>query len=184
MKKKLYKYISSDHSSHLLGGFFLAMGVVGFIADIIEEGVDEMIGLFTLMALSGGVIFFFAMKKSREEKSALNELISGEDGSTLISDFQNGTRYFKDSLILGEKFIIGKGSTAVFRYTDIRRAYQTIESNGFFEEKRDITVILGSGKICHVGKIPTRGRGNEDVHRIFEIIEEKNPNAAFGFNAK
>ena len=64
----------------------------------------------------------------------------------------------------------------------INRLYQYIESDALFENKRDLRLELKNGHVTDVGKIPLRGKGNEEYKQVIEYICSVQPSVKVGYN--
>ncbi len=185
--KVLKKYIRPSYDGIMLGGFLALCGGALLIYDIIEcfenSGIEikefAIAVFFTLFAL---FILELSITELKRFKKLLTDIVENGGLPFLLNDFQNGGKAFKDKLILGQNFLIGKNTGVVIAYSDIGRIYQQIRKTNGVEDSRTLKVLhLKTNRYYDLCKVPRRGKAEDEVQQVVEYIVSMNPNIRVGY---
>ena len=178
MKNELKEFIEYNGPKKDVGvivGVVLAIGGVYlfFYISLLYGVIGALAGI--------GIVIASIMEKKRYDKH-LDELKKSGEISLLMSDFRGGSKAFKDRLILGQNFLIGKETAVFLRYDEIAQIYQTIHRTNFVEDSRTITVITTEGKHKELCILQMWGKSNDELNQVFGYIASRNPSVKVGYN--
>lgn len=97
------------------------------------------------------------------------------DHQVLINDFKNAGRAFKDSLILGDGFMIAKGSGSIYRYSDLTRLFHVVETSGGIVIRHKLYIYDLSDKKRRLCYIDRSAYDRDEMQSVYAYIISKNP---------
>lgn len=176
------KYITPSYSAVIAGTVISILAILWFVIsstiidmdrtkEIIIGSVTLIMGIFLA---AWELAFIFQVKKS------LSLVDKNGDMQILLDDFKNGIQFFKGSLILGQRFIIGKNSGNVLYYSEIIRIYQYIHKTNFVEDMRVLKAVNNKRNVINICALPLRGKGDSELTIAINHILSKNPNVKVG----
>jgi len=114
------KYITPSHSTVIVGIVFSILSIHWLVISSIIIDMDRIkeiiIGLTTL--IMGIFLISWELAIISQANKTLNQIEKNGEMQILLDDFKNGIQYFKGSLILGQRFIIGQNSGTVLSYPE------------------------------------------------------------------
>ena len=178
MENELKEFIEYNGPKKNVGVIVGVVLAIGGVYLFIYSG-----SLYGVAGVLAGIGFVIAsiMEKSRYDKR-LNEMKKSGELSVLMSDFRGGSKAFKDRLILGENYLIGRDTGVFLRYDKIAQIYQTIHRTNFIEDGRTITVVTTEGKYKDLCNLQIWGKSNDELDQVFEYIVSRNPSVKVGYN--
>lgn len=177
---KLRKYVIPHHEGYVFGTPFVFMVVVCFYLAFLEGNPSYLLASLVFVAIAA-LGFYSGISGTRKYRSCIAQRMTYDGVNTLLSDFENGGKAFKGSMILGQQNIYGKRSGEIIPYSSVVRIYQYIEKDGIFENDRKLCLELKGGKKVKMGNIPLKGKGNEELKQVFGYICSKNENVMLGY---
>ena len=177
-KRALYKYARKPLWYIPLGLLCVALGAVmasGY-SDPIMKGI-----WWVALALPGIAMIAIMVYVNVNLKNRINELMESADARIVINDFQKAGRAFKGTLILGDKFIIPKGSGNIVAYTDFDKLHQV--RNTYNGIDMNMTVFVrraDTGKKITLCIIPKKIYNEAEMQGVISFMISKNPKLTFG----
>ena len=160
--------------------------IVGVLFILGGVYLDIYHGAMSFGVIAGGIIGggFIAIGVfiKRDYNKSIDEMKKSGELAVLMSDFSGGSKAFKDRLILGERFLIGKDTGIFLRYDEIAQIYQTIHRTNFVEDGRTITVVTTEGKYKALCNLQIWGKSNDELNQVFRYIVSRNPSVKVGYN--
>lgn len=98
----------------------------------------------------------------------------------LANDFCNAGRAFKNSVIMGDRFIIPKQSGYILSYDDIARIWQVTQSMYGTELHHIIYIIDKNGRKRQFFYVPSKQYNSAEYQSVIGYILSKNPNIKLG----
>ena len=176
------KYITPSYSTVVVGIIISVLSILWFVISAITIDMDRtkeiIIGSVTL--IMGLFLTSWELAFIHQANKSLSIIENNGEMQILLNDFKNGSQYFKGSLILGQKFVIGKNSGTVLAYTDVVRIYQYVHKTNFFEDMRVFKAVNNKRNVINVCPLPLRGKGDCEFNTAANIILSKNPNVKVG----
>lgn len=181
--KALKKYIKPSYGGILLSVSLTIIGIAGLVGTFIDTNSESkdfwIAGIFILFALFLGELSFRELK---EIKKFFTDIEESGGLPFLLEDFETGGKAFKDKLILGKRFLIGKNTGIVIAYGDITQIYQEIHKTNSIEDSRSLKIRTAkTNKLYDLCKIPLRGKAEDEVIQVLEYIYSMNPNIKVGY---
>ena len=189
--KELKKYIffsSIGEFIREIGGLIiLIILLVIFITNIsgildMIRSEDNMLGkiIFCVIVLFPvfGIVHYCLVVSA--PKRIIRRLEEEGELSNVIRDFQKGEKLFGDSVRVGNKYIIGKGTNCIISYKDIKQIYQYIHKTNHFEDYRTLRAYTDIETI-DICQLPRNGAGEQTVRQLIMYICAKNPNLKVGY---
>ena len=166
--------------------FGIACFVISLFSGIYEFNaygqVDEYGKTVVGLTFGIGVIFMIVgLSQSSTFRRTMRILHSRNQIDALLYDFENAGRAFGDSVILGDVFVIGKGTGAVIKYIDIRRVYEYIHTTNSIEDKRTFRAELSTGRTMDLFMLPRNGRGDEELNNVINYMRSRNSRIQVGY---
>ena len=94
-----------------------------------------------------------------------------------LEDFFVADSHINDYVRLGDTYIFGRELGSIVRYDEIRKTWQRARSRNFTESSRFLRAELKNGRVCDLTKLPTMGKGDEQLEKILNKIGSVNPKA-------
>ena len=179
--KKMRKYICPHYEELMIALVAFPIAVMFIAEAVIEMKGLTALGIFVFLCVLYVGLIYSSIRKTRAYCSIIAEHMTLGGVNTLLSDFENGGKAFKGSMILGQQNIYGKRSGEIIPYSSVVRIYQYIEKDGIFENDRKICLELKNDKKLMMGNIPLRGKGNEELRQVFGYICSRNENVMVGY---
>ena len=170
----LKKFMKPGIGLIIVGAIFLLVGIACAIGAF-SWPVLFVVGM-------GGVILFVGIKSQTDFNNYIRQLTDSGEIDQVLADFNGGRRMLKDSLILGNTYLIGKKQGTVVRYSEIRQLYQHITKRNFVESSRKLVYVSADGKVHDLVDLPLRDKAKDEVIQIMVIVQSKNPNVKLGYN--
>ena len=173
--KKFKKFIKPNTVEIVFGIILIVVGigglVYGFLSGIIQIGI---------LTLSGGLLFgivfiLWGIIKKNKYKKNLARFEKNGDLPDIVDDFQNGRKMFKDTLILGQYFVIRKNSGTAIEYSEIKKLYQLVKGSGE-RGKCIIQIQTEDKKKYDLCSVPVHNTNNNDLSRALGYITARNRN--------
>lgn len=178
-KKDLVKYLKESRFRMFLIGCVLAVaGIYGFIARYqIGPFIVSKSPVLCFFLVVFGVVFLWSALFSKDELCpVIQKLKDSGEMETVLADFQKAqTQSEGCPLLVGDRYLFGKGSGQLVRYTDISRV-QCVSS----KYSRELVYIDNSGKKHILCSLNQEGKNDEDARRLVARILEKNPSVRVG----
>lgn len=183
--KELKKFIRPSSGIFVMGGILSAIALLILISSISYDEDDKMymVVLGAVMLLIGAILIFSGIHSLNKVTKKLAEIDSNGGTQFLINDFKSGGKAFKDALILGQTFLIGKHTGTIITYNDILQIYQYVHKTNFVEDTRILKVVLAQNrKTVDLCPLPLRGKADNEAAQVINYILSRNPNVKVGYN--
>ncbi len=92
----------------------------------------------------------------------------------MIHDYENGVKFFKGKLRLGETYIFGKNAGEVYVYGDISHLFQHTQKRNGNEIDRQLRFKHKKGYTRDLCRIPKYGTAEAEVTRVELIVLLRN----------
>lgn len=165
--------------------FLNALWVMGVIVAVVFVVADKNIGA-AVMSLIFSAIFAVICALNSDDYSRVDKTVKNVEQQgdllTLLSDFRNGGKAFKDSLRLGGRYLIGKNTGTIISYGEVTRIYQYVHKTNLIEDSRMLRVETTNGKTYDLCKLPLRGKADDEVAQVISYIVSINGNVQVGYN--
>ena len=128
---------------------------------------------FIFGAVLLGIYFYLKIKS----KNILERIENTGGEYMLKNDFYNGEKLGSlgmDFVILGDVFVIGKSTAAIFYYDDIKMVYQQIYKHRIGEMFRKVKIVLSDKKTVTLCTIYDNTVSERISDRIFTALRKKN----------
>lgn len=181
--KDLKKYAKPSHALAVLGAFFVIIGLFVVVMGLTTDSYDstEYIVTGIIGVLLGVLFIYLGIRDNKKFDKKLKEIEENGGMPILLNDFKTGGRAFKNSLIVGQTFLIGKKSGTIVTYNEIVQIYQYVHSTNFVEDSRTLKVKTIQNSVLDLCSIPLRGKGNDELEQVINYILSKNPNVKVGY---
>lgn len=151
------------------------------LAGVIWIGIGIMCRELQGMILVGILLAVLSVLPTVKQIAAIYSKIGAlEKEGTLedaLEDFFTADSYINDYVRLGDTYIFGRQLGTIVRHDEIRKTWQYARSRNFNESSRFLRAELKGGSVCNLTKLPTMGKGNEELERILKKIGAINPKA-------
>lgn len=182
--KDLKKFIRPSPAIFIVGTIWGLIGIIILIVSIFENiGEDStMIIVGAVMLVMGIIIAVSGIYILKKADKRLAEIYSKGSTQILLNDFRTGGKAFKDLLILGQTFLIGKHTGTVITYSNIIQIYQYVHKTNYVEDSRILkAVIAPDRKVVDLCRIPLSGKGDDELRQVIGFIVSKNENIKVGY---
>ena len=103
-------------------------------------------------------------------KKMLTFLVEWAFYDIAVYDFYFAQPFLDDRIRLGKKCIYGRSCCTIMRYTDITKIYQYVHKTNYIEDRRELRVVDGEGKVWKLCVL--------EHHRLFqrqknELLDEE-----------
>ena len=157
--------------------------IIGIMTLIVFAGIGVVsVDMFRLIVWSlGGIacfIYFTVFEYVLPYVRMMNAIKGAKqrgDHQVLINDFKNAGRAFKDSLILGDGFMIAKGSGSIYRYSDLTRLFHVVETSGGIVIRHKLYIYDLSDKKRRLCYIDRSAYDRDEMQSVYAYIISKNP---------
>lgn len=168
-KKKLRKFVKPHHEEYIGGIWFIVIGITGVVFGIMEHDYQTTFLSLLFAILLGGGILYSGISATLKYRKKIQHIEDSSALEILMDDFENGSRAFKDSLILGKVFLIGKRMGTIVSYNEIVRIYQYIEKTNGVESKRTIKIETADNRKLDLCKLKRWGKSDDEFVRLLNI---------------
>ena len=185
--KSLKKYIKPSNSLTALGVWFAFLGVSLLIHEIVagieNDGIEfEGFWIAVIFTLFAFLLIELGITGNKRLKKLYTDIEESGGLPLLLDDFENGGKAFKNKLVLGQRFLIGKNTGVVIAYSDIGRIYQEIHKTNYIEDSRTLKILsVKTNRYYDLCKIPLKGKADDEVQQVIEYIVSMNPNIRVGY---
>lgn len=150
-----------------LGAVFLVFAVIGGHS---YAGLAAIFGLPGIIMIACGGYFIGAYKK------LIWDIESRGEVNSILRDFNDGRRAFDDNLIIGEKWLIGKGYGCAVRYGDIKSVRQNI-SKYKGHENRTLTAVYKNDTAHVLCRLKSGGKSDAEFEQAESEIGKRISNS-------
>ena len=181
--KALKKYLKPNLYLVILMGLISVFAFfIALIGDSSDKGISDTFIFIGIVFLLFAVTFIvITVVKSKNTEKSIKDIEEKGGLQILINDFETGGRAFKDSLILGQTFMLGKKMGHIVDYREIRQVYQYIHKTNFVEDKRTLVVVCGEkSEVIDICRLPLFGKADDEVMQVIQYMISKNPNIKVG----
>lgn len=180
--RTVYKYVKTNTTvSIILSFLIIAVGIVG----IISFGAPGIAAI-----VLGVCIILFCLYKDKTMKDQLLNLCKDEQEAAVLSDFNEGKRYFKDKLIVGDTFVMGAKTGVIRKISDIQNVYQSIHRTNGLEAWRNVVIksLDSNGQIkkeilCHLqtkSMLKDKAPNDNELVEVVKQMVSVNPDIKLG----
>ena len=176
MSKELKKYLTAG-----VGGWWVLTGAAGALTVIYlvslaaGNDVDPMgLGVFLIilaLSLIPQLVTMGKMKKLAEDPNL----------PAMEQDFRMAQPMRKGKVLFGRNWIFVKGRKTPVLCGDIRQVYQFIQKTNFIESARTLRYVDTKGRTRDLCSLDLRGKSDEEVRQMVQLILTKNPNVKVGY---
>lgn len=171
---EMKKYIRPSYVSLYIGAALLLLGI--FFATKTNPAV------FLLFAMIAVISNLFPISEIIKFNKTMQQLTENGTIERIAEEFQQAKEYADGNLKLGSAHIYGKRSGTVLEYKDIAKAYQYIHKTNFAEDRRELRVATQDGKTISLCKLALRGKADEALMTIIQVMLSHNPGIKIGYN--
>lgn len=144
----------AENSTAWIGGYILAPILCAFVLKTILKDAAVVNGQW----------------KTLEQQGKLEEM---------LADYSKSERAFGGDLMIGQKYLFGKGSMYLVSYSEIHRIYmQSAERKGKFA--RDLWYEDRNGQQHFICQLDSMGKNHIELDNLYRLVEKKNPAAETG----
>ncbi len=178
VKREIYRYVRTPFYFIVIGVFCLGLSVFMWysIANVVT-------GAAWLVTFGGCGLWWIisTVVKRIALRRRIAQLAESADGRILENDFKRAGRAFKGTLILGDKFIIPKGSGNIVAYDEFDKLHRVTESiNGVTTYHTVFVRRRSNGRKLTLCKIEHKIYDASEMGGVLEYIISKNPELKFG----
>ncbi len=163
------------------------------VSTIYIGGVLLLFGIFSSYSLGhpGVLIFMLAVavlinivtwRDLQKWKESINKIQETGLSQEVVTDFHRARSYFGGELRLGDRYIFGKKSARVLKYSDLRNVYQYIHKTNFVEDSREFRGKTVSDETVEICKMQVRGKSDAELMTVVTEILKKNNRVTVGYN--
>ena len=176
MSKELKKYLTAGVGGWwVLTGFSGALVVIYLISLAMGNDVDPagLVVFLIMLAVSliPQLVTMGKMKKLAEDPNL----------PAMEQDFRMAQPLRKGKVRFGRYWIFVKSRRAPVMYAEIRQVYQFIQRTNFIESARTLRYVDTKGRTKDLCKLDLRGKSDEEVRQMVQLILTKNPNVKVGY---
>ena len=178
------RYAKPMPAMYWLGALCGAIGAGTIIYQKVSYNHIDEVGttVLVIMLIVGMLFVIMGTSRSSNFRMSMRNIRIRHRENELLYDFENAGRAFSDRVILGDSFIIGRGTGAVVPYSEIRRVYQYIHTYNGIEDKRILRAELTNGRKIDLCTLPHNGVGNEELNNVMNYMRAVNPRIQLGYN--
>ena len=187
MIRFMVNYLRPDHTGFIMmiAGALLAGGV--FIILTLSEqgrGTDDIwifIGIAVLVCILAGIMIW----SRRDYQSYVRRISDSGEISGMAKEFIEGTRYWDNGIVLGERYIFARNSRAVYKYSEIAKIYQkwsdinTLHHSPWWH----LNIVTVDGRDLFLVSIPYFRTEENFIDKVLPVILEirsRNPQVVIG----
>ncbi len=179
--KELIHFARPKYTYFVLAAALIIIGVaMAYETLLVSDWFYFTVGIF-VFALCVALLLSLAIEQHYSFRKKIADINSFGRGKAMLSDFNNAGRAFSGRLILGDEFVIAKRTGNICYYGEITRIYQYIPENQIIGERRYIKVDTAAKKGLMLCKIPSNGKGDNELNNVIGFVTSKNPDIQVGF---
>ncbi len=182
--KELKKFIRPSPAIFIVGAVFILIGIIILAVSIPAkvENKEVVIVIGSVIFVIGIITAAAGISIMKKADKRLAEIDANGGTQILLNDFRTGGKAFKNLLILGQTFLIGKNTGTVITYSDIIQIYQYVHKTNYVEDSRILkAVIVPDRKVVDLCRIPLGGKGDDELRQVIGFILSKNENIKVGY---
>lgn len=176
----LKRYLRPKMTNILIGVILLAFAIFAASYGFSDGDIVGIIcfGILLAVGISVVIISILKIKSYSQEIKRLEE-----DGlyDRMENDFSNAESFFKDKLRLSNGYIYPKYGGKALKYEDITKVYQYIQKKNGIENNRELRAATTDGKIVTLADIALRGKDDDEVTAVVDLLLSKNPSIHVGY---
>lgn len=180
-KLKLKRYLLAFTLKSMPIVYILVFGIVGilFMPISFSENSTAWIGGYILAP----ILCAFVLKSILKDVAIVNrqwkELQQQGKLEEMLSDYGRSEKGFGGDLMIGQKYLFGKGSMHLAAFSDICRIFMVnAERKGKFA--RDLYYEDRDGQQHFICRLDSMGKSHTELDRLYRLVEKKNPMAETG----
>lgn len=188
-QKELTKYLRGKKTiTNLLLAilfFACAVGALGVGSGLIEV---EITGGYKTGALVLGVLFAvvgcFSIVDALGGSDLKRQLENLEKQGTLgglLEDFERGKKFCKGKMIVGNTYVLGKGTNSIVRIDELARVYEYKHTTNGSVDGHSVMGIMKNGSRRELGDIKGIEKSGDQIVDIFNALYVRNGNIQFGY---
>lgn len=161
--------------------YILVLGIVCILYMPISfsENASAWIGGYILAPILCIFVLRYILKDVKVLDSQLSMLEQRGELQQMLEDFRKAEKTIGGNLMVGQKYLFGKGSMHVVPYGAISRIHMVnAERKG--KLARDLLYEDAEGQEYFVCQLDPMGQSHAELDRIYRLILKKNPSAETG----
>lgn len=172
-RKEFEKFLRPGYTPLVVGVIVAVFFVMFMVSGLVVPGLIALVP--AALCLWAGWSSISDFKKQMEALETSGRL----DG--VIREFESGKQFFKGKLRMGSAYILGKRSGRILTHGEVRKVYQHVHRTNFVEDRREMRVETGDGKVISLCQIPLRGKGDQELVQAIAIMKTMNPGIYIGY---
>ena len=180
-KWKLKRYLLTYTMKSMPIVYILLLGIVAILFYPISfaENSTAWIGGYILAPILCFFVVKHIMKDVKVLKQQWVDLQQQDKLEQMLDDYSESEKYVDGNLMVGERYLFGKGAIRVVSYDAICKIH-IVNAERKGKLARDLRYEDADGQEHFVCQLDPLGNSHTELDRIYRIVLKKNPNAETG----